>query len=113
VRSISKVVGEVNELQSTIAAAVEEQAATSAEMNRSVGQVASGSKEIAQAVSKVAGEAKATSEGAGQSRTAADQLTEIAGSLQRELGRFRIDGKQGEGWARAGPFPFLHHPGPR
>ena len=51
---ISEVIAKINDYQTTIASAVEEQTATTAEMGRSISEVASGSSRIAANISDVA-----------------------------------------------------------
>ncbi|MGE3629468.1 MAG: methyl-accepting chemotaxis protein, partial [Sandaracinaceae bacterium] len=78
---ISAIIGRVNEIQTTIAAAVEEQTATTTEIARSVSEAARGSNEIAANISSVAEAAQQTAEGATSTQTAAEQL----GSMSRDL----------------------------
>ncbi|MEV1290369.1 methyl-accepting chemotaxis protein [Micromonospora sp. NPDC049679] len=92
VRSIShilEVVTEINDHQATIAAAVEQQSATSREMSRSVGAAVGGSTEIATAVSAVASAAGGTTVGVVEARRSADGLARMAGELRELVGRFR------------------------
>ena len=51
---ISAVIGEINDFQATIAAAVEEQTATSNEMNRNVAEAAGGTRDITAAIGGLA-----------------------------------------------------------
>jgi len=48
ISQITDIIGQISETQATIAAAVEEQTATTNEMGRSIGEASSGSIEIAQ-----------------------------------------------------------------
>ena len=77
---IREVIGQINEFSSTIAAAVEEQSATTQGMNASVAQAAGGSSEVTHLVSAVAEVARAASDSARASRAASDDL---AGHSQR------------------------------
>jgi hypothetical protein len=55
IREISEVITRINEFQTTIAGAVEEQTATTNEMGRNVAEAARGTQEIAATISGVAG----------------------------------------------------------
>ncbi len=89
IEEISRIVGSIHDHQSTIAAAVEEQTATTAEMSRSVSEAATGSLEIAQNISGVAQEATSTAAAASQSRESAEQLSQMSGELTALVGQFR------------------------
>ncbi|SDO03064.1 methyl-accepting chemotaxis protein [Geodermatophilus sp. DSM 45219] len=86
---ISTIIGQINDYQTTIASAVEEQGATTAEMNRSVAEAATGSGEIAGTISGVAHAASATTAGVAQTRQAAEELARMSGGLQELVQRFR------------------------
>lgn len=85
---ISDIIGRINEVQLTIAAAVEEQTATTAEMGRSVEDVAGGSAEIARSVAALAHTADSTASGAEQTKSAAGQLDTLASDLRQALSAF-------------------------
>ncbi len=61
---ISKIIAQINDIQNTIASAVEEQTATTAEISRNITDVATGNQEVARNVTGVAQAAKSTTEGA-------------------------------------------------
>jgi methyl-accepting chemotaxis protein len=84
---ISAVIGRINDIQTTIASAVEEQTATTNEIGRNVTEAAKGSAEIAKAVTGVAQAAKDTSEGAVATQKAAGELSELATGLQALVNR--------------------------
>jgi methyl-accepting chemotaxis protein len=86
---ISSVIAEMSTYQLTIASAVEEQTATTNEMNRSVTRAAQGSTEIATTIEAVAQATESTTEGIAQTREAAAQLAHMSGELQDLVGRFR------------------------
>jgi methyl-accepting chemotaxis protein len=86
---IAAVIGQINDYQTTIASAVEEQGATTAEMNRSVSDVATGSGAIAGNISGVAEAAATTTEGVSQTQQAARDLARMSGELQTVVARFR------------------------
>jgi methyl-accepting chemotaxis protein len=82
-------VKEVSTIATTIATAVEEQAATTNEITNNVTEVAKGSSEIAETINGVAEAAKSTSAASSQSLNAATELAKMAGELQGAIGRFR------------------------
>jgi methyl-accepting chemotaxis protein len=86
---ISSIIGEMSSYQMTIASAVEEQTATTNEMNRSVSQAALGSTEIATTIDAVAHATESTTQGVAENREAAAQLAQMSAELQEVVGRFR------------------------
>ena len=87
---ISRIIGRINDFQLTISSAVEEQTATTAEMNRSVSEAATGSAEIATNISGVATAAQMTTQGVNDSQRASEDLARMSGELQSLIGRFRF-----------------------
>jgi methyl-accepting chemotaxis protein len=87
--NISGIVASINDFQSTIAAAVEEQTATTNEMTRNVSEAATGSGEIAVNISGVADAAALTTQGAGESQRAVDELARMSADLKVLVGSFR------------------------
>ncbi|GAB1690028.1 methyl-accepting chemotaxis protein [Krasilnikovia sp. M28-CT-15] len=85
---ISGVVKQISELQSTIAAAVEEQSATTAEINRNVSEVSTGSQQIAAGVGGVADIASATTRDADATRESARDLGDTARELDELVSSF-------------------------
>jgi methyl-accepting chemotaxis protein len=85
---ISQVIGQINDFQTTIASAVEEQTATTNEMNRNVTEAATGSGEIAANVSGVAQAAQVTTEGVAQTQTAVAELARMSTDLHTQVSRF-------------------------
>jgi methyl-accepting chemotaxis protein len=83
ITEIGKIINQINDLQNSIASAVEEQTATTGEISRNVAEAAQGSTEIARNVSGVAEAARNTSEGAGNTKNSADELSRIALDLQK------------------------------
>ncbi len=80
---IGKIINQINDIQNTIASAVEEQTATTGEISRNVAEAAQGSNEIAKNISGVAQAARSTSEGASNTKCSADELSKIAIDLQK------------------------------
>ena len=83
IAQIGTIISQINDIQSTIASAVEEQTATTTEISRNVGEAALGSREIAQNVMGVAQAARSTTEGAANTKASADELARLAVELQR------------------------------
>jgi methyl-accepting chemotaxis protein len=89
ITEIAAIIGQINDYQTTIASAVEEQGATTAEMNRSVSEAATGSGQIAANINGVATAAAMTTEGVAQTREAAGELARMSGDLQMLVQRFQ------------------------
>ncbi|SEL80839.1 methyl-accepting chemotaxis protein [Blastococcus sp. DSM 46786] len=87
---ISQVIGEINDFQATIAAAVEEQTATTNEMNRNVAEAASGSQDIAAAISGLAAGTQETNQRVEDAQRAAGELARMSGELQEAVSRFTV-----------------------
>jgi methyl-accepting chemotaxis protein len=89
IAQIGKIINQINDIQNTIASAVEEQTATTGEISRSVAEAAKGSSEIAQNITGVAQAARSTTEGASNTKSSADELSRIAVDLQKLVGQFK------------------------
>lgn len=89
IAQIGKIINQINDIQNTIASAVEEQTATTGEISRNIAEAAQGSSEIAQNISGVAQAARSTAEGAGNTKSSADELSRIALDLQTLVGEFK------------------------
>jgi methyl-accepting chemotaxis protein len=85
---IGAIINKINDIQNTIAGAVEEQTATTNEMSRNVTEAARGSAEIAQNIGGVASAAQNTSEGASNTQRAAAELARVAAGLQKLVAQF-------------------------
>ncbi|MFO0556241.1 MAG: methyl-accepting chemotaxis protein [Polyangiaceae bacterium] len=79
---ITRIVGEINDLQNTIASAVEEQTATTKEMSRIVAEGARGAKDISANVTSLAATANETTTGVAKARQAATSLSNMGQKLQ-------------------------------
>jgi methyl-accepting chemotaxis protein len=86
---IAQVIGTINDYATTIAAAVEEQTATTAEIARSVGQAAEGSHAIAGTIAGVAEAAQQVTSGAAETQKTAAELARTAASLQATVANYR------------------------
>ena len=86
---ISAIVNQINDIQITIASAVEEQTATTNEISRSVADAARGSSEIANNITNVAHAAQSTLSSANDVHTASGEMARMATELQQLVDRFR------------------------
>ena len=87
---MSGVIGRINDFQTTIASAVEEQTATTSEMNRNVSEASAGSENIAVNIAGVAEAARSTSASVAESQRAAVELAEVSSRLQGLTAQFRV-----------------------
>ncbi|WP_071804842.1 methyl-accepting chemotaxis protein [Couchioplanes caeruleus] len=88
--AFSAVIGRINDSQTTIASAVEEQTSTTSEITRNVAQAAGGAADIARNATRVAGTAQETNAGATDAARAAEDLTRMAAEMQQLVGQFRF-----------------------
>ncbi|GGN72817.1 hypothetical protein GCM10010112_41570 [Actinoplanes lobatus] len=88
---ISAVIARINDYQTTIASAVEEQTATTAEMSRSISEVAGGSSRIAISIAEVARASAVSVDGTGQTRQASSEVARTAEELRALVGAFTLD----------------------
>jgi methyl-accepting chemotaxis protein len=86
---ISKIIVQINDYQSTIAGAVEEQSATAREIGLSGSDAAKGSAEIARNIASVAEASQHAAEGASNTQQAAQALARMAAELQRLVEQFQ------------------------
>ncbi len=87
---IGAVIRQINELQATIASAVEEQSRTMASIEHSAGDAAKSAAAISENISGVAQAASGTASGAANTLRAAEALAQMASDLQAIVGRFRV-----------------------
>ncbi|MBU2665167.1 methyl-accepting chemotaxis protein [Actinoplanes bogorensis] len=90
IEEISIVIERISDFQTTIASAVEEQTATTAEMNRSVTEAAHGSGAIAQNITGVAEAARMTSRGVSETQEATADLARMSAELRSVVSAFRV-----------------------
>ena len=88
IKGISDVIGRVNEITATIAAAVQQQGAATQEIARNVEQAASGTQEVSRNIAGVTQAATNTGAAATQINTAAGQLARQSETLQGEVQTF-------------------------
>ncbi|MGC9665235.1 methyl-accepting chemotaxis protein [Planosporangium sp. 12N6] len=86
---ISHIIGRVNDYQTMIASAVEEQTATTAEMSRSVHEAATAGNQVAESVAGLADAVQVAATGVGEASAAARHLAEMSAHMQQVVGRFR------------------------
>jgi methyl-accepting chemotaxis protein len=90
IAEVTQVITQISDYQTTIASAVEEQTATTNEMNRSVSEAAAASGQIAANIGSVAEVARDTSVSVADSRRAADELDAVSRRLQTLVAGFRV-----------------------
>jgi methyl-accepting chemotaxis protein len=88
IAGILEIINQIAEFQDTIASAVEQQAATTNEISRSVTDASLGSSEITANIQAVAAAADSTAAGAGDSQRAATELARMATDLQTLVAQF-------------------------
>jgi methyl-accepting chemotaxis protein len=86
---ITAVIQRINDLQTTIASAIEQQSATAAEMTRNMSEAADRSNEITTAITTVAADASSTADDAQTALAAAHDLTSLTQQLHTLVARFR------------------------
>ncbi|HKK71187.1 MAG TPA: methyl-accepting chemotaxis protein [Candidatus Krumholzibacteria bacterium] len=86
---ISAVIGRINDIATTIAAAVEEQSAATREITQSVNKAAQGSSAITQNVALVSRSAQDASNRADSTLSSANELSTMVQQLQSLVGQFR------------------------
>ena len=98
IQKIGAIIDQINEMQTTIASAVEEQTAATSEIARNAAEAARGSGEITRSVAGVSEAVRTTTEAAGQTLTAAQELAQLAASLESVVKEFKIEanGSRGE-----------------
>lgn len=87
---ILEIITQVNEYQTTIATAVQEQTIAAQEMGRHLHEAAGGTTEIADRISHVAGAVEDTVDSAGRAREAANGISITCKELQRMSSEFRV-----------------------
>lgn len=88
IANIGSIIEKINDIQATIATAVEQQTATASEIGRNVSEAAQGSSEIAASIAGVAEAAEGTSAGASSTLSAASELAETASRLREAVAQF-------------------------
>jgi methyl-accepting chemotaxis protein len=98
IQKIGAIIDQINEMQTTIASAVEEQTAATNEIARNASEAARGSGEITRSVAEVSEAVRTTTQAAGQTLTAAHELAQLAANLESVVKEFKIEssGARGE-----------------
>jgi methyl-accepting chemotaxis protein len=87
---ISEVIARINDFQTTIASAIEEQTATTGEMSRSIAEVAGGSVRIAGNIADVSAASANAVQGVEQTRHASGEVAQTAEELRALVTAFRF-----------------------
>ena len=87
---ISEVIAKINDFQTTIASAIEEQTATTGEMSRSIAEVAAGSSRIAANIADVSTAGQTAAQGVNQTREASAEVARTAEELRVLVGGFKL-----------------------
>jgi len=97
IAEISRIINQINDISNTIASAVEQQSATTTEINRNVTEASRGTTEIAEAIGGVAKAAQSTAIGAGESMHSTGGLSNMAIELQELIARFKYESNDEQG----------------
>jgi methyl-accepting chemotaxis protein len=89
--TVSVVINKINDISATIAAAVEEQSATTDEMTRNTSLAATGAGDISTNIGAVAQAAQGTLSRAQESQKAAQEMTSVAAQLSALTRQFKIE----------------------
>ncbi|MDZ7962116.1 MAG: HAMP domain-containing methyl-accepting chemotaxis protein [Aulosira sp. DedQUE10] len=89
ITQITEIINQINDLQSAIASAVEEQTATTNEIARNIAEAATGTSDIAKNIGIVALNAQTTTIGASNTSQAATELSRMAIDLQKVVNKFQ------------------------
>ena len=95
ISAITEKVGEISELQVSMAAAIEQQSVTTAEIGRTIEDSARGSSSITDSIVGVSEAAQSTSAGAADTQNAAQELAQIAVTLEQLLSKFSVSSSGG------------------
>jgi methyl-accepting chemotaxis protein len=85
---ISQTIGRINEIQISIASAVEEQSATTVQVTHTVSEVSDGAEQISRHISVAADAARGTAAGANDTLAAASELASMAATLRNLVSEF-------------------------
>ncbi|MER7279364.1 methyl-accepting chemotaxis protein [Dactylosporangium sp. NPDC000244] len=89
IERIAEVIGRINDLQVTIASAIEEQSTTTSDLTRTIGGVAASTADASRSVAAVADATRATTVTVAGVGSAAGSLARVSQDLQGLVGRFR------------------------
>lgn len=94
IAEIGSVINQINDIQNTIASAVEEQSATTNEISRNLAEAAKGAMEITRNITGVAEAARSTTAAANDTQRSAQSLEGMAAELQNLVLQFKFGDKQ-------------------
>ncbi len=97
IAQIGGVISQINDIQNTIASAVEEQSATTNEISRNLAEASKGGVEISQNITGVAEAARSTTAAATDTQKSASSLEGLAAELQTLVAQFKFDDTQQRG----------------
>jgi len=110
IEEIGSVIGQINDIQNTVASAVEEQSVTTNEITRNLTEAAKGGADISRSIAGVAEAARNTTGGAGQTQKSAESLEKLAEELHALIGHYRYETNQGRvSQLAAARSQTLHH----
>jgi len=90
IENISEIISQIDEIQTSIASAVEEQTATTNEIARSIADASVGSSDIVSSINGVAERSKDNESGAQEVKNASDELARMAAELQALVEGFKV-----------------------
>jgi methyl-accepting chemotaxis protein len=90
ISQISGVISQINEYQTTIAGAVEEQTATTQDMNTGINEAATGSTRIADSVTGIATSAASTATAIDETQHSAEELSRMSSDLLQAVSAYRF-----------------------
>ncbi|MEU4159641.1 methyl-accepting chemotaxis protein [Actinoplanes sp. NPDC026670] len=90
IAEISEIIARINDFQTTIASAVEEQTVTTNEMSRNVTEAADAGARVSDTINAVAASVQQTTSGVAETDRAAADLAGMSGDLRRIVDRFTL-----------------------
>ncbi len=87
---IGDIIGKINDFQTTIAAAVEEQTATTNEMARNIDHVAGGGNTIAESIGGLATDTRVVSGSVSRTHESAESIAKASSQLREVVGQFKF-----------------------
>lgn len=109
IEQIGTVIGQINDIQNTVASAVEEQSVTTNEITRNLTEAAKGGADITHSIAGVADAARTTTGGAAQTQKSAESLEKLAQELHVLIGRYRYASEGQVSTIAAARTRNLHH----
>jgi methyl-accepting chemotaxis protein len=86
ITEVGNIIRQINDIQNTVASAVEEQTVTTNEIAKNISEAARGTSEISSNITGVASAAQSTATGANDTRKAAEELSRMLLQLQSVIG---------------------------